>query len=96
MCKQHYTVNYQAEHQIVLEVYKDIQALYLRGYIIAQLSYMILGLREKGMFKNRLCGRCIYIVNFAPPPPHKEQIDPNKQYNIHFDSADAMAHLIFI
>lgn len=50
LCKQHYTTNYQAEHQIVVEVYKDIQLACLRGYMTVQLAHMILGLRERGQY----------------------------------------------
>lgn len=49
ICKQHYTTNYQAEHQTAVEIYKDIQLAYLRGYMTAQLAFMILGLRDRGL-----------------------------------------------
>lgn len=50
ICKQHYTVNYQSEHQLLVEVYKDVETSILRGYMVAQLAYMILGLRDRGKF----------------------------------------------
>lgn len=50
ICKQHYTTNYQAEHQSAVEVYKDMQMAYLRGYMTAQCAYMILGLRDRGLY----------------------------------------------
>lgn len=49
LCKQHYTTNYQAEHQTAVEVYKDILLACFRGYMTVQLAYMILGLRERGL-----------------------------------------------
>lgn len=74
VCKQHYTVTHQAEQQIVLEMYKDVEALYLRGYIIAQLSYMILGLREKGTYLphtfNRLSNEMYSEQKVAKAPVH--------------------------
>lgn len=33
---------------MLVEVYKDVETSILRGYMIAQLAYMILGLREFG------------------------------------------------
>lgn len=48
ICKQHYTVNYQSEHHMLVEVYKDIETCVLRGYMVAQMAFMILGLRERG------------------------------------------------
>lgn len=59
MCKQHYTTNYQAEHQTAVEVYNDILLAALRGYMTVQLAYMILGLRERGSYtelRPTLCG----------------------------------------
>lgn len=48
ICKQHYTVNYQSEHHMLVEVYKDIETCVLRGYMVAQMAFMILGLRDRG------------------------------------------------
>lgn len=48
ICKQHYTVNYQSEHQMLVEVYKDVEACVLRGYMVSQMAYMIRGLRDRG------------------------------------------------
>lgn len=33
---------------MLVEVYKDIETSILRGYMVAQLAYMIMGLREFG------------------------------------------------
>lgn len=48
ICKQHYTVNYQSEHQLLVEVYKDVETCILRGYMVAQMAFMIRGLRDRG------------------------------------------------
>lgn len=48
ICKQHYTVNYQSEHQLLVEVYKDVETSILRGYMVSQMAYMIRGLRDRG------------------------------------------------
>lgn len=40
----------QSENQIIFEYYKEIQAVALRTYVTAQLSYMILHLHESGEF----------------------------------------------
>lgn len=50
VCKQHYTMGYQAAHETIIEVYKDVQSAMLRGYIVAQLSHMIQGLRFRGSY----------------------------------------------
>lgn len=38
----------ESQYQVIIEYYKDIQALALKTYISAQLSYMILRLHESG------------------------------------------------
>lgn len=34
---------------MLIEVYKDVEQSILRGYMVVQLAYMILGLRDRGM-----------------------------------------------
>lgn len=47
---------------MLVEVYKDVETSILRGYMIAQLAYMILGLREFGG-----CSEigCVVVRNLA-------------------------------
>lgn len=33
---------------MLVEVYKDIETCVLRGYMVAQMAFMILGLRDRG------------------------------------------------
>lgn len=39
---------------MLVEVYKDVETSILRGYMIVQLAYMILGLRDTGNVSFRL------------------------------------------
>lgn len=36
---------------MLVEVYKDVEACILRGYMVSQMAYMIRGLRELGKRK---------------------------------------------
>lgn len=54
VCKHHYTLNYPSEHQNVVEAYKDVQHLMLRGYMCVQLAQMIMALRDRGLLRRPL------------------------------------------
>lgn len=44
---------------MLVEVYKDIETSILRGYMVVQLAYMILGLRDTGVYTLIWAMRCI-------------------------------------
>lgn len=97
MCKQHYTVNLQAEHQIVYEVFKDIQSVYLRGYIIAQLSYMILALREKGTYTIHTSRHRNIYEYLSNCPVHSQcSIKKSDRNKYNFNTCQCVFHIIYL